>query len=99
MKKASRLKPLDERLTMMDETDPNYENSVAFEREREELVRDHGGQYVAYNDGKRLGIDKDEEHVYQEARKMVPRGIILVQEITLDYPPSVRGPRRLRVTD
>ena len=68
------------------ENDPNYENFVAFEREREELIKDYDGQFIAYHDGKRIALGEDKEKIYQTARKIIPKGLVLLIQIGEERP-------------
>lgn len=86
---------MDETLSILDENDPNYGNIVAFQRERDELIRDYNGQFVAYCEGKRIAIGENREEVYAEARRKAPEGIVLLQEITDEAFPNFK----LRTTD
>ena len=61
--------------------DINQTNFDEYEKERDELLKKYPGQYVAYSGGKRILIGVDENIIYHESRKIVPKGAIVIMKI------------------
>jgi len=71
--------------------DPNKKNFDAYLGDRDELLKKHYGEHVAYCQGKRITINTSEDEAYKKAVNETEGGVILVQQIIpVEEEPIVR---------